>query len=53
LYRKGNQNILSFKTTDDVGCGARPDHLKNVEIVISEINEEGEITTHWDKVFID
>lgn len=53
LYRKGNQNILSFKTTDDVGCGARPDHLKNVEIVISEINEAGEITTHWDKVFID
>jgi hypothetical protein len=53
LYRKGQQNILSFKTTDDVGCGARPDHLKNAEIVISEINEEGEYITHWDKVFID
>jgi hypothetical protein len=52
LYRKGTQNILSFKTTDDVGCGARPEHLKNAEIIISEINEEGEMKTHWDKVFI-
>jgi hypothetical protein len=53
LYRKGDQNILSFKTSDDVGCGARPEHLKNEEIVISEINEKGEYITHWDKVYID
>lgn len=53
LYRKGDQNILSFKTADDVGCGARPEHLKNAEIVISEIDENGEYITHWDKVFID
>lgn len=53
LYRKGNKNILSFKTNDDISCGARPEHLRNEEIVISEINENGEYTTHWDKVFID
>jgi hypothetical protein len=52
LYRKGNTNILSFKTTDDVGCGARPEHLKNKEIVISEIDKEGNLITHWNKVFI-
>lgn len=52
MYRKGNQNILSFKTTDEVACGARPDHLRNAEIVISEMTEEG-LVTHWDKVYID
>ena len=53
LYRKGNKNILSFKTNDDVACGARPAHLSNAEIVISEIDENGEYLTHWDKIFID
>ena len=52
LYRKGNQNILSFKTTDEVGCGARPDHLRNAEIVISEMND-GVLETHWNKIYID
>lgn len=53
LYRKGNKNILSFKTSDEVGCGARPDHLKNKEIVISEVDKEGALITFWEKVFID
>jgi hypothetical protein len=52
LYRKGNQNILSFKTTDEVGCGARPDHLRNAEIVISEMIDN-KLVTHWDQVYID
>lgn len=53
LYRNKNQNILTFATTDAVACGARPKHLRNAEIVISEINKEGELETHWDKVYID
>jgi hypothetical protein len=54
LYRDGNKNILSFKTSDDVICGARSEHLKNQEIVLSEINEKtGELTTHWDRIYID
>lgn len=52
MYRKGNQNILSFRTTDEVSCGARPDHLRNAEIVISEMTEQG-LVTHWDRVYID
>lgn len=54
LYRDGNKNILSFKTTDDVICGARPEHLKNQEIVLSEYDPSTGITTvNWDKIFID
>lgn len=52
IYRKGNQNIMTFKTVDDTTCGARPEHLRNAEIVISEMKEDG-LVTHWDKVYID
>ena len=52
LYRKGNQNILSFKTSDGVSCGARPDHLKNKEIVVSEMTDKG-LKTNWNEVYID
>jgi hypothetical protein len=51
LYRgENNQNILSFKTTDDVICGARPNHLKDQEIVISEL-VDGKFITHWDLIY--
>ena len=52
LYRKGNENLLTFKTKDDVACGARPAHLRNKEIVVSELKDD-EFITHWDKVYID
>jgi hypothetical protein len=52
LYRKGNQNILSFATSDAVSCGARPAHLRNGEIVMSELTDK-KLTTHWDKIYID
>jgi len=53
LYRgKNNQNILTFKTTEDVICGARPEHLRNQEIIISEEND-GKFIHRWDKIFID
>jgi hypothetical protein len=53
LYRKGDKNILSFKTTDEVACGARPNHLRNQEIVISEIDKDGKMTANWNKIYID
>ena len=51
MFRKGNKVILSFKTNEETTCGARPDHLRNAEIVLSEINEKGEVVTHWDEVY--
>jgi energy-coupling factor transporter ATP-binding protein EcfA2 len=53
LYRKGKKNILSFKTSDEIACGARPKHLRDEEIVLSELTEEGDVITHWDKIYID
>jgi hypothetical protein len=51
MYRKGNKTILSFKTNEEVTCGARPEHLRNEEIVITEMID-GELKTSWEKVFI-
>jgi hypothetical protein len=51
MYRKENKTILSFKTNEEVTCGARPEHLRNQEIVITQL-ESGVLTTSWDKVFI-
>lgn len=52
LYRKGDKNVLSFKTNDEISCGARPQHLRNQEIVVSEYTDAG-IISHWDKIYID
>jgi hypothetical protein len=52
LYRKGNQNILSFQTSDEVSCGARPEHLRNQKIVISELDPTtGKIQINWDTIY--
>jgi energy-coupling factor transporter ATP-binding protein EcfA2 len=53
LFRKGNKNILSFKTTDEISCGARPEHLRNKEVVLSELIDEETLTTFWENVYID
>ena len=52
LYRKGNKNIVSFKTSDEISCGARPEHLRNQEIVLSELTDDG-VIINWDKIYID
>jgi hypothetical protein len=53
LYRKGDTNILSFMTKDDVSCGARPEHLRNKEFEISKINSNDQIEVNWSQIFID
>ncbi len=53
LYRDGNKNVLSFITKDEVVCGARPEYLRNKEIVLSEIDESGKFITYWNKIYID
>lgn len=50
MYRRGNETVLSFKTNEEVTCGARPEHLRNEEIVISEM-VDGKVSVNWDKVF--
>lgn len=50
LTRKGNQMILSFKSSDEVSCGARPEHLRGQEIIIAdEVN--GKTEYFWDRIY--
>jgi energy-coupling factor transporter ATP-binding protein EcfA2 len=53
LFRKGNKNILSFKTTDEISCGARPEHLRNKEVILSELDADDKLTTFWQNIYID
>lgn len=54
LYRKGNQAIVSFQSHEqDLTVGARPEHLRNKEIVLSELGEHGDFTFHWNDIYKD
>lgn len=50
MYRKGNEVHISFVGGDDVSKGCRPEHLRNQDIIISEMNDNV-LTTHWDRVY--
>lgn len=54
MYRDEHSNtILSFNTNDtSIEAGARPEHLRNKEIVLGEMMDNGEIVYHWDRVFL-
>ncbi len=50
VYRKDNKTMISFKTNEEVTCGARSEHLKNQEIVLAE-EVDGVYVTHWDRIY--
>lgn len=53
LYRKDNQGILSFvRKGEEIISGARPLHLRDKEVVISELNADGSVSTFWDRIFL-
>lgn len=51
MFRKGNQTFISFKSNDEVTCGARPEHLRNQEIILMESDEKGTLSYGWDKIY--
>ena len=53
LYRDDDSNtVLSFNTNDKfVECGARPEHLRNKDIVLGEMQENGTIEYHWERIY--
>jgi hypothetical protein len=52
LYRQGKEVRINFTSSEGVICGARPEHLRGQDIVISE-EIDGKILTHWDRIFVD
>lgn len=53
LTRDDNSNtILSFNTNDKfVECGARPSHLRNKDVVLGEMQEDGTINYYWERIY--
>lgn len=52
VYRKGNETHISFKGgSEDTIMEARAKHLAGHDIVITEGNEDGTLTTHWDRIY--
>lgn len=51
VYRKGNETHISFKGGDGTIKEARAPHLRGQDIVIATGNEDGTITTYWDKIY--
>ena len=47
-----SNTILSFNTNDtSIEAGARPIHLRNKEIILGEMLENGTIEYHWERIF--
>jgi hypothetical protein len=51
LYRKGTETHISFKGGDGTIREARAPHLRGQDIIIATGNEDGTITTYWDKIY--
>lgn len=45
------KRIITFFTSDDVVCGNRCPHLEGKSFIISEKDEDGNIITHWNKIY--
>lgn len=54
MYRKGNETHISFKGgIDETIMEARAKHIAGKDVVIATGNDDGSITTYWDKIYKD
>lgn len=53
MHRDDDSNtILSFNTNDTaIEVGARPAHLRNKEIVLGEMQPDGTVQYHWERIY--
>lgn len=52
VYRKNNETHISFKSGGDgTSMEARARHIAGKDIVIATGNEDGSLTTYWDRVY--
>lgn len=47
-----SDTILSFNTNNQgIEVGARPEHLRNKDIVLGEMQDDGTIQYHWERIY--
>lgn len=52
VYRKKNETIISFEGGDNSVREARAPHLRGQKIVIADSDENNNIKTYWDKIYL-
>jgi hypothetical protein len=52
LYRKDNETIINFKTSESLIAGARNEHLKELEVVVAVSDDQRNLKVDWSKIFI-
>lgn len=52
VYREKNKTIISFEGGEDAIVEARPKHLRGKKIVVAESDEEDNITTYMNRIYV-
>lgn len=51
VYRDEDSNLCVNFESDAICAGARPQHLANKNIIVSERTPDGEFISHWDRIY--
>jgi len=53
MYRNPDENkvFINFGANTSIICSARPAHLNGKTILLSEMDDKGNLTTHWDNIY--
>lgn len=52
VYRKKNETHISFEGGDNSVREARAPHLRGKNIIIADSDDDGNITTYWNKIYL-
>lgn len=53
FYREENKCVIDFDGRGNITAQARQPHLRGQKICLGEMNEKGDIVTHWNKIYKD
>lgn len=52
VHRDKDSNLcLNFHSNGEASVGARPKHLANKDIIVAEIQPDGNFISHWDRIY--
>lgn len=52
VYRKKNQTLISFQGGENNIVEARAPHLRGQKIIIAESDNDGRVTTYWERIYL-